>query len=137
MSEVSEGKDNTIGHWAIAGIFTQQKFPIYPKEFPKGVLETFLNATGCSKYLGTKPVPGKKIITKLGDEHVRTAFPVVNISSGSMSQTVARQDVIPLEYFYKICEIARKQVTINQRRVGRACHFIGQSKKYIRTPVCL
>ncbi len=34
MAEVSEGKDSTIGHWEIAGIITQQKFPLYPKGFP-------------------------------------------------------------------------------------------------------
>jgi phosphopentomutase len=136
MSELSKGKDSTIGHWEIAGIVTQQKFPLYPDGFPKSVLETFLHATGCKGYLGNETASGTEIINELGDEHVRTGFPIVYTSGDSVFQIAAHQDVIPLERLYEICEITREQVLIKEHRVGRviARPFIGQSKKYIRTP---
>jgi len=46
MAEVSKGKDSTISHREIAGIIAQQKFPLYPKDFSKSVLEMFLHITG-------------------------------------------------------------------------------------------
>jgi phosphopentomutase len=136
MAEVSEGKDSTIGHREIADIITQQKFPLYSKGFPKSVLETFLRVTGCSGYLGNKPVSGTEIINELGDEHVRTGFPIVYTSGDSVFQIAAHEDVISLERLYEICEITRERVLVNEHRVGRviARPFIGKSKKYIHTP---
>jgi phosphopentomutase len=136
MAEVSEGKDSTIGHWEIAGIITQQKFPLYPKGFPKSVLETFLRVTGCSGYLGNMPASGTEIINELGDEHVRTGFPIVYTSGDSVFQIAAHQDVISLERLYEICEITRERVLVDEHRVGRviARPFIGRSENYIRTP---
>jgi phosphopentomutase len=136
MAEVSEGKDSIIGHWEIAGIITQQKFPLYPKGFPKSVLETFLRVTGCSGYLGNMPASGTEIINELGDEHVRTGFPIVYTSGDSVFQIAAHQDVISLERLYEICEITREQVLVDEHRVGRviARPFIGRSENYIRTP---
>jgi len=135
MAEASEGKDSTIGHWEIAGIITQQKFPLYPKGFPVSVLETFLRITGCSGYLGNKPASGTEIIDELGDEHVRTGFPIIYTSGDSVFQIAAHQDVIPLERLYEICKITRDRVLVNEHRVGRviARPFIGKNKKYIRT----
>jgi phosphopentomutase len=47
MAEASKGKDSTTGHWEIAGIITQQAFPLFPNGFPKKLLEKFLRVTGC------------------------------------------------------------------------------------------
>ena len=136
MAERSKGKDSTTGHWELAGIITQKMFPLYPHGFPKELLDTFLQATGCKEYLGNKPASGTEIIKELGDEHVRTGFPIVYTSGDSVFQIAAHQDVIPLEQLYDICTKTREQVVIGEHRVGRviARPFIGTSGNYTRTP---
>jgi phosphopentomutase len=136
MSEASEGKDSTTGHWEIAGIITDQAFPLYPKGFPDQLLEKFLHVTGCKGYLGNTPASGTVIIQELGDEHVRTGYPIVYTSGDSVFQIAAHQDVVPLERLYDICQKTRQQVVIGEHRVGRviARPFIGTSGAYVRTP---
>jgi phosphopentomutase len=136
MAEASEGKDSTTGHWEIAGIITKQAFPLYPNGFPKQLLEQFLRVTGCGGYLGNKPASGTEIIKELGDEHVRTGFPIVYTSGDSVFQIAAHQDVIPLESLYEICQKTREQVVVGEHRVGRviARPFIGATGNYMRTP---
>jgi len=136
MSEASEGKDSTTGHWEIAGIITRQAFPLYPNGFPKELLQKFLDVTGCSGYLGNKPASGTEIINELGDDHVRTGFPIVYTSGDSVFQIAAHQDVIPLERLYEICQKTREQVVVREHRVGRviARPFIGSAGSYRRTP---
>ncbi len=136
MAEASNGKDSTTGHWEIAGIITRQAFPLYPNGFPKKLLEKFLRVTGCNGYLGNKPASGTEIIKELGDEHVRTGFPIVYTSGDSVFQIAAHQDVIPLERLYEICQKTRDQVVVDEYRVGRviARPFIGVTGNYTRTP---
>ena len=136
MAEASEGKDSTTGHWEIAGIITRRAFPLYPNGFPKKLLEEFLRVTGCKGYLGNKPASGTEIIKELGDEHMRTSYPIVYTSGDSVFQIAAHQDVIPLERLYEICQKTREQVVVGEHRVGRviARPFIGTSGNYMRTP---
>jgi phosphopentomutase len=136
MKEASKGKDSTTGHWEIAGLLTDKQFPLYPDGFPEELLKTFLRTTGCKGYLGNIPASGTEIIKTLGDEHVRTGFPIVYTSGDSVFQIAAHKDVIPLERLYEICRITRKQVVVGEHRVGRviARPFIGTSGAYVRTP---
>ena len=136
MAEASKGKDSTTGHWEIAGVITKHAFPLYPQGFPKSVLDEFLRVTGCAGYLGNKPASGTEIIKELGDEHVRTGFPIVYTSGDSVFQIAAHQDVISLDALYEICQKTRKQVVVGEHRVGRviARPFIGKSGAYTRTP---
>jgi phosphopentomutase len=136
MAEASKGKDSTTGHWEIAGIITQKAFPVYPDGFPKKLLAKFLRVTGCKGYLGNKPASGTEIIKELGDDHVRTGFPILYTSGDSVFQIAAHQDVIPLERLYEICQKTRKQVVVGKHRVGRviARPFIGSTGSYMRTP---
>lgn len=136
MAEASEGKDSTTGHWEIAGIITHKAFPLYPNGFPKKLLEKFLRVTGCKGYLGNKPASGTEIIIELGDEHVRTGYPILYTSGDSVFQIAAHQDVIPLERLYDICQKTREHVVVDEHRVGRviARPFMGTAGNYIRTP---
>jgi len=136
MMEASKGKDSTTGHWEIAGIVTQQAFPVFPSGFPISLLEKFLHVTGCNGYLGNKPASGTEIIKELGDEHVRTGFPIVYTSGDSVFQIAAHQEVIPLEHLYEICQITRDRVVVGEHRVGRviARPFMGTTGSYRRTP---
>ena len=136
MIEASKGKDSTIGHWEIAGLITLQSFPVYPSGFPKDLLKKFLRVTGCKGYLGNKPASGTEIIKELGDEHVRTGFPIIYTSGDSVFQIAAHQDIIPLEQLYDICRKTREQVVTDEHCVGRviARPFTGISGNYARTP---
>jgi phosphopentomutase len=135
MQEASRGKDSTTGHWEIAGIIITQDFPYYPKGFPGEVIEKFISATKTRGVLGNRPASGTQIIDELGDEHVRTGYPIVYTSGESVFQIAAHEDVIPLEDLYRICRIARDEVMVGKHAVGRviARPFIGTSGKYTRT----
>jgi phosphopentomutase len=135
MAERSAGKDSTAGHWELAGVITERPFPLYPNGFPNDVLESFLTVTGCKGYLGNKPASGTEIIKELGDEHVRTGYPIVYTSGDSVFQIAAHEEVIPLDQLYAICAKTRNEVAIGKHAVGRviARPFLGRSGSYART----
>ena len=135
MQEVSKGKDSTTGHWEISGIIVTQDFPYYPHGFPSEVIEKFLSAANLRGVLGNRPASGTQIIEELGDEHVRTGFPIVYTSGDSVFQIAAHEDVIPLKDLYRICQTARDNVLVGNHAVGRviARPFIGTSGNYVRT----
>jgi phosphopentomutase len=129
----SPGKDTTTGHWEMAGIWLERPFPVYPNGFPKEIIEQFESAIG-RKTLGNKPASGTEILKELGDEHVRTGYPIVYTSGDSVFQIAAHEDVIPVPELYRMCEIARKLLD-GPHRVGRviARPFTGTSGAYMRT----
>ena len=129
----SPGKDTTTGHWEMAGIWLDQAFPVYPGGFPKALIAEFENQIG-RRTLGNKPASGTEILKELGDEHVRTGFPIVYTSGDSVFQIAAHEDVIPVPELYRMCEIARKLLD-GPNRVGRviARPFSGASGDYKRT----
>jgi len=136
MVERSKGKDSTTGHWELAGVITEKEFPTYPLGFPHEVLESFMTRTGCKGYLGNKPASGTEIIKELGDEHVRTGFPIVYTSGDSVFQIAAHEEVIPLQELYQMCNTTREHVMVGEHKVGRiiARPFVGTHGSYTRTP---
>ena len=50
-----KGKDTTIGHWEIAGIYSGRPLPTYPNGFPSEVLDEFTRLTGRG-VLATNPI---------------------------------------------------------------------------------
>lgn len=72
LAEVSAGKDTTIGHWEMAGIYSPDPFPVYPDGFPDCIIDEFIKKTGIPGILCNKPASGTQIIAELGDEHVAT-----------------------------------------------------------------
>ena len=130
---VSPGKDTTTGHWEMAGIWLDQAFPVYPHGFPKELLAQFERQIGRTT-LGNKPASGTEIIKELGEEHVRTGFPIVYTSGDSVFQIAAHEDVIPIAQLYRMCEIARKLLD-GPNRVGRviARPFAGAPGNFKRT----
>ena len=132
-AEVSAGKDTTTGHWEIAGLRLDSPFPTYPNGFPPEVMNAFEAAIG-TKTLGNYPASGTAILDELGEEHMRTGYPIVYTSADSVFQIAAHEDVIPLEELYKMCETARAMLT-GDNLVGRviARPFIGSNGKYTRT----
>lgn len=134
MAESSIGKDTTTGHWEIAGILTKQPFPTFTETgFPKEVMDAFESAIG-TKTLGNYAASGTVIIQELGDEHMRTGYPIVYTSADSVFQIAAHEDIIPVSKLYEICEKARKILT-GKYGVARviARPFIGANGSYTRT----
>lgn len=134
MKEASKGKDTTIGHWEIAGIWSKQPLPTYPNGFPKEILEEFSKATGRG-VLCNKPYSGTEVIQKYGDEHVKTGDLIVYTSADSVFQIAAHEEVVPVETLYEYCRMAR-EILQGEHGVGRviARPFIGTSGHYTRTP---
>jgi phosphopentomutase len=129
----SPGKDTTTGHWEMAGIWLPQAFPVYKQGFPRDLIEQFERAIG-RKTIGNKPASGTEIIKELGEEHVRTGFPIVYTSGDSVFQIAAHEDVIPIAELYRMCEIARKMLD-GPHKVGRviARPFTGTPGNFRRT----
>ncbi|MBA3513635.1 MAG: phosphopentomutase [Pyrinomonadaceae bacterium] len=130
----SNGKDTTTGHWEMAGIILEKAFPTYPNGFPKSIIDQFIRETGVHGILGNVPASGTEIIKQLGDEHVRTAKPIVYTSGDSVFQIAAHEQVIPLPKLYEICETARRML-VGQHKVGRviARPFLGEAGGFYRT----
>jgi phosphopentomutase len=129
----SPGKDTTTGHWEMAGIFLAQAFPVYPHGFPAELIAEFEKQIG-RRTIGNKPASGTEIIKELGEEHVRTGFPIVYTSGDSVFQIATHEDVVPVPELYKMCEIARKLLD-GPNRVGRviARPFTGTPGNFRRT----
>jgi phosphopentomutase len=133
MAEASAGKDTTTGHWEIAGIYSPQPLPTYPNGFPKELIEEYERRIG-RKTLGNYPRSGTVIIQELGEEHMRTGYPIVYTSADSVFQVAAHEEVIPIEELYCICQIAREML-VGEHAVGRviARPFIGEPGNFTRT----
>ncbi|MCX7967948.1 MAG: phosphopentomutase [Armatimonadetes bacterium] len=134
MREISAGKDTTTGHWELAGIIRTKPFPTYPNGFPAEIIEAFEQAIG-RKVLGNKPASGTAIIDELGEEHLRTGYPIVYTSADSVFQIAAHEEVVPVETLYRWCEIAR-EILRGEHEVARviARPFIGTPGNFKRTP---
>ena len=134
MAEISRGKDTTSGHWEMAGCPLFEPFPVYPQGFPAEVIDAFCRYAG-TLVLGNKAASGTEIIAELGDEHLRTGYPIVYTSADSVFQIAAHEEVIPVSRLYELCLIAREKVMVGNHAVGRiiARPFIGSSGNFIRT----
>jgi phosphopentomutase len=90
-------------------------------------------AAGVGGILGNKAASGTVIIRELGDEHIKTGFPIVYTSADSVFQVAAHEDVIPVERLYRICEKTRK--ICDKYQVGRviARPFIAEKGSFVRT----
>jgi phosphopentomutase len=134
-NEMSSGKDTTTGHFEIAGLTVKKPFPTYPDGFPADIIKKFEHETGIKGVLANRPASGTEIIKELGDEHVKTGYPIVYTSADSVFQIAAHEKVIPLERLYEICRIARKKVLTGDNAVGRviARPFTGENGNYTRT----
>jgi len=134
LEEVSPGKDSTTGHWELMGVPLEKPFPVYPNGFPEEIIREFEKRIG-RKVLWNKPASGTEIIKKLGEEHIKTGYPIVYTSADSVFQIAAHEDVIPVEELYRMCEIAR-EILKGEHAVARviARPFTGKPGHFWRTP---
>lgn len=133
LSEISMGKDTTIGHWEISGIISEKPLPTYPDGFPDEIIKEFSEKTG-RKVLCNKPYSGTKVINDYGVEHINTGALIVYTSADSVFQIAAHEDIVPVEKLYEYCKTARKILT-GKHGVGRviARPFVGKEGNFTRT----
>ena len=74
------------------------------------------------------------IIEDLGEEHIKSGYPIVYTSADSVFQIAAHEEVIPIDQLYDYCEKARA-LLVGDHAVGRviARPFIGQPGSFKRT----
>jgi len=125
MTERSAGKDTTIGHWEIAGIYSAKPLPTYPDGFPKEVLDAFSEKTGRG-VLCNLPYSGTEVLKDYGDAHMSTGDLIVYTSADSVFQIAAHEEIVPPEQLYEYCRAAR-QILRGEYGVGRviARPFVG------------
>ena len=133
MTEVSKGKDTTIGHWEIAGVVSPNPLPTYPNGFPKEILDEFSRKTGRG-ILCNLPYSGTDVIRDYGEEHMKTGDLIVYTSADSVFQIAAHEDIVPVETLYEYCRIARDML-VGEHGVGRviARPFVGTPGNFTRT----
>ena len=134
LTEKSEGKDTTTGHWELAGLVTRKAFPTFESGFPQKLIDDFIQAAGLKGVLANRPASGTTIIRELGETSVQTGLPIVYTSADSVFQIAAHETHFGLDRLYRVCEIARK-LTL-PLGIGRviARPFIGScSSDFVRT----
>lgn len=108
MAEISNGKDTTVGHWEMIGIYSPMRLPTYPNGFPDNIIDEFIKEGNIPGILGNKVASGTEIIEELGEEHIRTRKPIVYTSADSVFQIACHEDVYPIDELYRLCNTARK-----------------------------
>ncbi len=134
LTEVSNGKDTTTGHWEMMGIISDKPFPTFPDGFPADFIKEFSKKVG-HEVIVNKPYSGTEVIKDYGKEAYDKKALIVYTSADSVFQIAAHTDVIDLDELYRCCEVAREMLT-DDLAVGRviARPFEGAEGNYTRTP---
>lgn len=132
--EKSIGKDTVTGHWEMAGVILEKPLRTYPNGFSDVIIQEFKKKSGVSGILGNKVASGTRILEELGEEHLKTGFPIIYTSADSVFQIAAHEDVISLDALYKMCQVARDML-VGEKVVGRviARPFVGDYPNFKRT----
>jgi phosphopentomutase len=133
MASRSKGKDTTIGHWELAGVWQETPLPTFPQGFPAEVVGEFEARCGY-KTIGNYTSSGTEILKQLGAEHVKTGKLIIYTSIDSVFQIAMHEDLIPIEEQYRISQIAR-DVLKEPYNVGRVITrpFVGTEGDFRRT----
>lgn len=135
-AEVSDGKDSVTGHWEMIGIRTKEPFQTFPDGFPDRIVNAFTEAAGIPGVLGNCVDSGTAIIQRLGREHEETGKPILYTSQDSVFQIAASEETFGLDRLYRICEIARAQLTgkdLMARVIARPFIRNPEGEGYVRT----
>jgi phosphopentomutase len=135
--ELSSGKDTTSGHWEIAGcpvLFDWGYFKDLNNTFPQNLLNEIMQKTGIKGYLGNCHASGTDIIKNIGEEHIKTGYPIFYSSADSVFQIACHEEYFGLENLYNLCKEVR--IILEPYNIARviARPFIGNSSEnFIRT----
>ena len=128
--EVSPGKDTPSGHWELAGVPVPWDWTYFPDRtpaFPEDLVAKVCRIAGTDGILGNCHASGTAIIAELGEEHMRSGWPICYTSADSVFQIAAHEDTYGLERLMTLCkELAP---VLHNMKVGRviARPFLGGS----------
>lgn len=128
-NEISRGKDTPSGHWEIAGTpvkfdwgyFTNQEQP-----FSDQLVTEICEKGGVAGILGNCVASGTEVLTRYGEEHIRTGQPICYTSSDSVFQVAAHEHHFGLDRLLTLCETIR--TILDPLNIGRviARPFLGE-----------
>jgi phosphopentomutase len=119
-AELSNGKDTPSGHWEMAGVPVTWDWGYFPQKhnsLPAELLESLIEKAQLPGILGNKHASGTVILDELGEEHLRTAKPIIYTSADSVIQIAAHEQAFGLARLYAVCDIARELA--NPYHIGR------------------
>ena len=135
-TEVSKGKDTPSGHWELAGVPVPWEWTCFPNEkpaFPDDLAAEAARLAGTEGILGNCHASGTAIVEELGEEHIRTGWPICYTSVDSVFQIAAHEDHFGLERLLALCKGLAP--TLHAMKVGRviARPFVGTPGSFERT----
>lgn len=135
-TEQSRGKDTPSGHWELAGLPVPWDWHSFPKEvptFPDDITALTAQLAGTAGILGNRHASGTEILKDLGEEHIRTGWPICYTSVDSVFQIAAHEEHFGLDRLLKLCEDLAPH--LHEMRVGRviARPFVGEPGNFKRT----
>ena len=139
-SPVSCGKDTPSGHWELMGCPVPFDWGYFPtvadttqSVFPDKLMQRWYAQCGLAGSLGNCHASGTEIIERLGDEHLRTGWPICYTSSDSVFQVAAHEEHFGLERLLEICDAAKP--IFDELNIARviARPFVGAAGRYRRT----
>lgn len=132
--EISKGKDTTMGHFEMIGIYGKTPFPTYPNGFPDEITDEFIKRCNLPGILGNCTASGTEIIERLGEEHEKTKKPIVYTSADSVFQIAANEEIYSVDELMSMCRTAR-EILCGRHGVGRviARPYIMENGKRVRT----
>ena len=144
-AEVSRGKDTPSGHWEMMGCPVPFDWGYFATRdalkadadhvgvFPAELMNEWLQACGLGGSLCNDHASGTEVIVRLGDEHVRTGWPICYTSADSVFQVAAHEEHFGLDRLLHICEVAKP--IFDKARIARviARPFVGGNGNYRRT----
>jgi phosphopentomutase len=130
-AEMSTGKDTPSGHWEMAGVpvlFDWTYFTDRENSFSAELITEINQATGYDGMLGNCHASGTTIIAELGEESIKTGFPICYTSADSVFQVAAHEEHFGLDNLISYCEKVRK--VLDPLNIGRviARPFVGDNK---------
>ncbi|MEM9247555.1 MAG: phosphopentomutase [Pseudomonadota bacterium] len=134
--EVSPGKDTPSGHWELAGVpvpWDWHTFPETVPTFPEDLTAAACAAAGTEGILGNCHASGTEIIARLGEEHIRSDWPICYTSADSVFQIAAHEEAFGLERLLQMCRTLAPR--LHAMKVGRviARPFVGTPGAFERT----
>ena len=129
-TEVSKGKDTPSGHWELAGLpvpWDWHYFPDTKPAFPAELSSFVAQAAGTEGILGNCHASGTTIISELGQEHLRSGWPICYTSADSVFQIAAHEEHFGLERLLELCQAIAPR--LHDMKVGRviARPFVGDA----------
>jgi len=135
-TEVSAGKDTPSGHWELAGLPVPWDWHYFPDDgpaFSEELVKLACEAAETDGILGNCHASGTEIIARLGQEHLRTGFPICYTSADSVFQIAAHEEHFGLDRLLAMCKALAP--TLHEMKVGRviARPFVDEPGAFERT----